>query len=247
MIISATTLGCPNWSLDRILKDFPAMGYDAVDFRGLDGELEVWKLDAFGPRAGETAAKIAASGLAVSAFSSSAKMYNADDAGLEKVEVFASGGLDESSIAALVAADAPIDGFGVGAGMGVSGDAPTLDIAYKLCEYAGRGRLKLSEGKPVLPGRKQVFRVAEGDRDVRDVIAWRGIPQSTFCPEFDSNTAESGLGGFRFEPLSVGVAQLASNLGFLLVDIFGSLTHRFGPVHLVHLQMRVSPAQGGVP
>ena len=68
-------------------------------------------------------------------------------------------------------AGAPIDGFGVGAGMGVSDDAPTLDIAYKLCEYAGRGRLKLSEGKPVLPGRKQVFRVAEGDRDVRDVIA----------------------------------------------------------------------------
>jgi len=94
-----------------------------------------------------------------------------DDAGLEKVEIFASGGLNESSIAALVAAGAPIDGFGVGAGMGVSDDAPTLDIAYKLCEYAGRGRLKLSEGKPVLPGRKQVFRVAEGDRDVRDVIA----------------------------------------------------------------------------
>jgi sugar phosphate isomerase/epimerase len=83
MIISATTLGCPNWPLERILKEFPAMGYDAVDFRGLDGQLEVWKLDAFGPRAGETAAKIAASGLVVSAFSGSAKMYNPDAAGLQ--------------------------------------------------------------------------------------------------------------------------------------------------------------------
>ena len=54
--------------------------------------------------------------------------------------------------------------------MGVSGDAPDLDIAYKLAEYAGKGRLKLSSGKPVLPGRKQVFRVAESERDVRDVI-----------------------------------------------------------------------------
>ncbi|RME69098.1 MAG: nicotinate phosphoribosyltransferase [Alphaproteobacteria bacterium] len=94
-----------------------------------------------------------------------------DDAGLGHVEIFASGGLDEHAIAALIAAGAPIDGFGVGTSMGVSSDAPDLDIAYKLCEYAGKGRLKLSAAKPVLPGRKQVFRVSEGERAVRDVIA----------------------------------------------------------------------------
>ena len=97
-----------------------------------------------------------------------------DEAGLDTVEIFASGGLDEDAIAALVSSGAPIDGFGVGTSMGVSEDAPTLDIAYKLCEYAGEGRLKLSTGKPVLPGRKQVFRVAEGSQDVRDVIARAG-------------------------------------------------------------------------
>ncbi len=37
-------------------------------------------------------------------------------------------------------------------------NSPDLDIAYKLAEYAGQGRLKLSSGKPILPGRKQVFR-----------------------------------------------------------------------------------------
>ena len=94
-----------------------------------------------------------------------------DEAGLSQVEIFASGGLDEDRVAELLSADAPIDGFGVGTSMGVSNDAPALDIAYKLCEYAGQGRLKLSTGKPVLPGRKQVFRIAENDRDVRDVIA----------------------------------------------------------------------------
>ena len=94
-----------------------------------------------------------------------------DQAGLKRVEIFASGGLDEQRIAKLLSAGAPIDGFGVGTSMGVSDDAPALDIAYKLCEYAGRGRLKLSAGKPILPGRKQVFRMAEGERDVRDVIA----------------------------------------------------------------------------
>ncbi|MDZ7785473.1 MAG: nicotinate phosphoribosyltransferase [Halioglobus sp.] len=94
-----------------------------------------------------------------------------DRAGLDGVEIIASGGLDEDEIARLVAAGAPIDGFGVGTSMGVSRDAPDLDIAYKLCEYGGAGRLKLSSGKPVLPGRKQVFRVSENDGDVRDVIA----------------------------------------------------------------------------
>jgi len=94
-----------------------------------------------------------------------------DEAGLEKVEIFASGGLDEDVITNLLSANAPIDGFGVGTSMGVSSDAPDLDIAYKLSEYAGKGRLKLSTGKPILPGRKQVFRIEENGRDVRDVIA----------------------------------------------------------------------------
>jgi nicotinate phosphoribosyltransferase len=93
-----------------------------------------------------------------------------DEAGLERVEIFASGGLDEDAIVTLLSGGAPIDGFGVGTSMGVSNDAPDLDIVYKLSEYAGKGRLKLSTGKPILPGRKQVFRMAEGESNVRDVI-----------------------------------------------------------------------------
>ncbi|HEX2257712.1 MAG TPA: nicotinate phosphoribosyltransferase [Afifellaceae bacterium] len=93
-----------------------------------------------------------------------------DAAGLTRVQVFASGSLDEWRIAELLASGAPIDGFGVGTRMGVSKDAPDLDIVYKLTEYSGRGRLKLSIDKPVLPGRKQIFRVGESGRAVRDVI-----------------------------------------------------------------------------
>jgi nicotinate phosphoribosyltransferase len=94
-----------------------------------------------------------------------------DDAGLQPVRIFASGGLDEDSIAALIAAGAPIDGFGVGTDMGVSADAPTLDIAYKLVEYAGRPRIKLSPGKLLLPGRKQVFRVERDGVADHDLLA----------------------------------------------------------------------------
>lgn len=94
-----------------------------------------------------------------------------DDAGLQHVQLVASGGLDEYSVAALLEAGAPFDSFGVGTRMGVSRDVPDLDIVYKLCEYGGRGRLKLSVDKPILPGRKQVFRVAEGERDLFDIVA----------------------------------------------------------------------------
>ncbi|MCG5514822.1 MULTISPECIES: nicotinate phosphoribosyltransferase [unclassified Ectothiorhodospira] len=93
-----------------------------------------------------------------------------DAAGLNAVEIFASGSLDEHAIAGLIADGAPIDGFGVGTSLGVSRDAPDLDIAYKLAEYAGQGRLKLSSGKPILPGRKQVFREQHGGEFSADTI-----------------------------------------------------------------------------
>jgi nicotinate phosphoribosyltransferase len=85
-----------------------------------------------------------------------------DAAGLPRLQIFASGGLDEHRVAALIAAGAPIDAFGVGTEMSVSADAPALDLAYKLAAYAGEPRTKLAPGKRILPGRKQVVR-AEGD------------------------------------------------------------------------------------
>jgi nicotinate phosphoribosyltransferase len=93
-----------------------------------------------------------------------------DAAGLQRVKIFASGGLDEDEVAKMLDGGAPVDGFGVGTAMGVSEDKPALDIAYKLSEYAGKGRLKLSTGKPVLPGRKQIFRREDGGRAAGDTI-----------------------------------------------------------------------------
>lgn len=93
-----------------------------------------------------------------------------DKGGLEHVSIFASGGLDEEKLAALLAAGGPIDGFGVGSRLDCSADAPYFDCAYKLVEYDGRPRLKESEGKSTLPGRKQVYRVIENDVAVKDVM-----------------------------------------------------------------------------
>jgi nicotinate phosphoribosyltransferase len=94
-----------------------------------------------------------------------------DAVGLTNVQILASGALNEDKIANLVRAGAPIDAFGVGTDMSVSSDAPALDIAYKLTEYAGLGRMKLSPGKRSLPGRKQVYRHFEGGVAVGDTIA----------------------------------------------------------------------------
>jgi nicotinate phosphoribosyltransferase len=94
-----------------------------------------------------------------------------DRAGLKQVHIFASGNLDEYIISEITAARAPIDGFGVGTKLGVSGDAPYLDSAYKLVEYRGEGRLKLSNQKATLPWRKQVFRQRDGQSPVCDVVA----------------------------------------------------------------------------
>jgi nicotinate phosphoribosyltransferase len=93
-----------------------------------------------------------------------------DEAGLEDAMVFASGGLDEYEIARLLDAGAPIGGFGVGTKMGVSADAPFLDMAYKLVELDGRPVLKLSPGKATLPGPKQVLRAREDGLARYDVL-----------------------------------------------------------------------------
>ncbi len=82
-----------------------------------------------------------------------------DKGGLGEVKIFASGNLDETSIASLVGARVPIDGFGIGTKLTTSADAPYLDSAYKLQAYAGKPRRKRSEGKETWPGAKQVYRI----------------------------------------------------------------------------------------
>ncbi len=81
-----------------------------------------------------------------------------DEGGLKDTHIFASGGLDEDQIQTMLAAGAPVDGFGVGTSLTTSSDVPALDCAYKLEEYAGVARRKRSAGKATWPGRKQVWR-----------------------------------------------------------------------------------------
>jgi nicotinate phosphoribosyltransferase len=102
-----------------------------------------------------------------------------DESGLREVHVLASGGLDEYELARLARAGAPIDAFAVGTRLGMSADAPVLDMAYKIVAYGDGACLKLSEGKASLVGPKQVWRRrGTGGRFVEDRIAARDEP----CP-----------------------------------------------------------------
>ena len=101
-----------------------------------------------------------------------------DRGGLGEATIFSSGNLDEWKVRELLASGAPIDGFGIGTALDTSSDAPFLDCAYKLQEYAGVPRRKHSEGKATWPGRKQVYRyyAPDGTPD-HDVVALEGDPQ----------------------------------------------------------------------
>lgn len=100
------------------------------------------------------------------------------DAGdLPEVTLFGSGDLDEHRLCELLADGAPFDGFGVGTRLDASTDAPTLDLVYKLQEYAGQPRRKRSEGKATWPGCKQIYRQTGADGIlVRDCLGLEDPP-----------------------------------------------------------------------
>ena len=81
-----------------------------------------------------------------------------DAGGLKDTIILASGGITEDVLQSMMKAGAPIDGFGIGVNLAASVDVPALDCAYKLQEYAGKPKRKLSEGKATWPGRKQIWR-----------------------------------------------------------------------------------------
>lgn len=124
-----------------------------------------------------------------------------DAAGLRSTRILASGDLDESSIADLVARGAPVDGFGVGTSIVTSIDAPALGGVYKLVELEEDGRvrgvMKTSPAKATWPGRKQLWRISERGTAVRDVVAFEMEPAPSSAVPLLSVVMRNGT---RVEP-----------------------------------------------
>lgn len=130
-----------------------------------DTEAAAHKVVALAPRLARDGIKIKAVRLDSGDLGEHARKVRAilDAGGLRETGIFASGNLDEFELARLAAQQAPIGGYGVGTRLLTSSDAPYLDCAYKLQEYAGQPRRKRSEGKATWPGRKQVYRTYDAD------------------------------------------------------------------------------------
>jgi len=115
-----------------------------------------------------------------------------DEAGFKATKIFASGDLDEFKIDAFISNGAPIDAFGVGTALitGANynsitkeGGISALNGVYKMVEKTDkRGKsppkIRTSEDKILLPGRKQVYRKIVDGKFFGDLIAlWDEKPK----------------------------------------------------------------------
>jgi nicotinate phosphoribosyltransferase len=97
-----------------------------------------------------------------------------DEAGHTEAQIVASGDLNEQKILEIAQKRLPIDSFGVGTDLVISGDAPSVNLVYKLAERIAGGKriptMKASAEKATYPFSKQVVRFIEGQSYVQDQI-----------------------------------------------------------------------------
>jgi nicotinate phosphoribosyltransferase len=86
---------------------------------------------------------------------------------LPNVDIFASGDLDEWEIAKLRAANAPINGYGLGTKL-VTGSP--VNGVYKLVEIDNIPTMKKSPDKMTYPGKKQIFRESKAGQFTGDTL-----------------------------------------------------------------------------
>ncbi len=106
-----------------------------------------------------------------------------DRVGWKDVKIFASGDLDEYRIKKLIGQGAAVDAFGVGTSLATPGDAPHLNLIYKLVEVERAGEVyeavKLSTAKVTYPGCKQVLRYSNSQGQyIGDKITLDGEPSN---------------------------------------------------------------------
>jgi nicotinate phosphoribosyltransferase len=93
-----------------------------------------------------------------------------DDNNCKKVLIVASSDLNEHKIKQILDGNAPIDAFGVGTELATSRDDPTITGVYKLIEYNGIPKIKISEDKLTYPGKKQIYRSYDNHGEFQEDI-----------------------------------------------------------------------------
>jgi nicotinate phosphoribosyltransferase len=130
-----------------------------------------------------------------------------DAAGLDYVQIAVSNQLDETIVKSLVEQDAPVDLLGIGTSLVTGAPDAALDGVYKLTEFMGQPRIKLSESlsKITLPHQKQVYRLVDksGSYLGAEMIALRNEnPQNVYRMHHIFEPDKSMIiKSFRKEPL----------------------------------------------
>jgi sugar phosphate isomerase/epimerase len=79
--IAFSTLGCPKWPWARVLEQAAALGYVAIELRGIEGEMDLTKRPEFSDaRIAQTMKDLEALDLRISDLGASARMHEADPA-----------------------------------------------------------------------------------------------------------------------------------------------------------------------
>jgi len=77
--ISFSTLGCPKWPWSRIVAQAAAMGYSAIELRGIEMQMDLTQRPEFtGSRLAESLRDVDAAGLRISDLGASARMHESD-------------------------------------------------------------------------------------------------------------------------------------------------------------------------
>jgi sugar phosphate isomerase/epimerase len=77
--IAFSTLGCPKWPWTKVIEQAAALGYAAIELRGIEGEMDLTKRpELIGTRLDQTMKDLQALGLTVSDLGASARMHEAD-------------------------------------------------------------------------------------------------------------------------------------------------------------------------
>ena len=77
--LAFSTLGCPKWPWTRVLEQASALGYAAIEIRGIEGQMDLTKRPEFiGTRIDQTMKDLQALDLKISDLGASARMHEAD-------------------------------------------------------------------------------------------------------------------------------------------------------------------------
>ncbi|MCL2421206.1 MAG: sugar phosphate isomerase/epimerase, partial [Defluviitaleaceae bacterium] len=135
MKLAFSTLGCPDWSFEKILNEAQRMGYTGIEIRGIDGEMRAEKIPQFFPEhAEQTKAALKVKGLTLVGFGTSVSFH--DDENYESA-------LEEGRQAIDVCALMDIPAIRVFGDRAIPDEAAAIEKIAKglrtLCEYA-RGK-----------------------------------------------------------------------------------------------------------